>query len=177
ERLRQRQGARQDGYINRPVFEPLAAREEPPGQEHEGHEKAGEREFIPFRKVPPDTQAGQPHDGRDQPDKQHRDKKEAEHGLAGGRFWHSRQFCNQRVMWGSCRHLQRSNATRTRRLYSFSSGKTLTSTRRFFRLCSGLLGSVMLGTGLSHPLPTTLNLFASNLYLPRMALRTESARS
>ena len=58
-----------------------------------------------------------------------------------------------------------------------SSGKTLTSTRRFFLLCSALLGSVQPGSGLSQPLPTTLNLFGSNLYLSMMALRTASARS
>src|ERR1035438_678029 len=58
-----------------------------------------------------------------------------------------------------------------------SSGKTFTSTRRFFLLCSELLGSVQPGRGLSQPLPTTLNLFGSNWYLSMMALRTASARS
>src|SRR5947207_2645750 len=61
--------------------------------------------------------------------------------------------------------------------YSFSKANTFTSTRRFFLLCSGLLASVMPATGLSQPLPITLNLFGSNLNLPRMDLRTESARS
>ena len=65
----------------------------------------------------------------------------------------------------------------SRASYSFSSGKTLTSTRRFFLLWSALLASVIPGTGLSQPLPMTLNLFGSNLYLARMLLRTESARS
>src|SRR5262245_32224442 len=61
--------------------------------------------------------------------------------------------------------------------HSFSSGNTFTSTRRFFRLCSGLLGSVAPATGLSQPLPITRNLFGSNLYLPTMDFRTASARS
>src|ERR1035441_5362419 len=43
-----------------------------------------------------------------------------------------------------------------------SSGKTFTSTRRFFLLCSELLGSVQPGSGLSQPFPTTLNLFGSD---------------
>ena len=46
-----------------------------------------------------------------------------------------------------------------------SSGNTFTSTRRFFLLFSALLGSVQPGSGLSQPLPTTLNLFGSNLIL------------
>src|SRR5215468_6703598 len=58
-----------------------------------------------------------------------------------------------------------------------SSGKTFTSTRRFFLLCSALLGSVQFGSGLSQPFPTTLNLFGSNLYLSMIERRTASARS
>ena len=40
-----------------------------------------------------------------------------------------------------------------------SRGKTFTSTRRFFLLCSALLGSVQPGRGLSQPLPTGSPLF------------------
>src|SRR5215813_6237366 len=58
-----------------------------------------------------------------------------------------------------------------------SSGNTFTSTRRLRLLFSALLGSVAPASGLSQPLPTTLNLFGSNLYLSMIALRTESARS
>src|SRR5260221_2087722 len=80
-------------------------------------------------------------------------------------------------------HDQRQSRDKTERKnkktnhHSFSSGKTLISTRRFFLLCSGLLASVMPGTGFSQPLPSTLNLFGSNLYLSMIDLRTASARS
>jgi len=58
-----------------------------------------------------------------------------------------------------------------------SNGKTFTSTRRFRLLCSALLGSVAPARGLSQPLPITLNLLGSNLYLSIIARRTASARS
>ena len=79
------------------------------------------------------------------------------------------------VSCSSERRSRRSSSSQTR--YSFSSGNTFTSTRRFFLLCSGLLGSVRPAAGLSQPLPITLNLFGSNLHFARIAFRTASARS
>ena len=77
---------------------------------------------------------------------------------------------------GECHH-EHQGENEEAQHYSFSSGKTFTSTRRFFLLCSRLLASVIPGSGLSQPLPMTLNLSGSNLYLAVMALRTASARS
>ena len=133
-------GAGKDRDIDEPVLITFAAREQPPRHQNQTNENAGQQKFPGARELFANAETGQAHDHREQPNKQQRNKEEAEH-------------------------------------YSFSSGKTLTSTRRFFLLCSTLLASVIPGAGLSQPLPMTLNLFGSNLYLLRSALRTESARS
>src|SRR6266540_6282019 len=181
-RLQHFQGAGQDGHIDQPVLETFAAGEEPPRQQDQRDKETGERKFIAVWKLLADPQAGQPHNDGEQPDEQHREKKEAEHGYQM-EYWGGGGMECWSVGVLECWNAHFNSVTPTlqhsipRSGYSFSSGKTLTSTRRFFLLWSGLLGSVIPANGLSQPLPMTLNLFWSNLYFPRIALRTASARS
>src|SRR5436190_10408713 len=89
-------------------------------------------------------------------------------------FPRSRQR-NQKVMTQSCETIPIRSTPRPNQFVS--RGNTFTSTRRLRLLCSALLGSVAPANGLSHPLPTTLNLLGSNLYFSMIAFRSESARS